>query len=84
MYARSSGDEILLGHLWPTDYLDDCCRLVLPYSAVHSIQQTELIPNDPPQMVAKSTTTSNHRSTPGVMKSYWELGVVESYRGLGW
>ena len=44
--------------------LDDCCRLVLPYSAVHSIQQTEQIPNDPPQMGAKSTTTSNHPSTP--------------------
>ena len=44
--------------------LDDCCRLVLPYNAVHSIQQTEQIPNDPPQMGAKSTTTSNHPSTP--------------------
>ena len=42
----------------------DCCRLVLPYNAVHSIQQTEQIPNDPPQMGAKSTTTSNHSSTP--------------------
>ena len=21
-YARSSGDETLLGHLWPTDYVD--------------------------------------------------------------
>ena len=27
--------------------LDDCCRLVLPYNAVHSIQQTEQSPNDP-------------------------------------
>ena len=44
--------------------MDDCCRLVLPYNAVHSIQQTEQIPNDPPQMGAKSTTTSNHPSTP--------------------
>ena len=44
--------------------LDDCCRLVLPYNAVHSFQQTEQIPNDPPQMGAKSTTTSNHPSTP--------------------
>ena len=40
-------------------------RLVLPYNAVHSIQQTEQIPNDPSQMGAKSTTTtSNHPSTP--------------------
>ena len=44
--------------------MDDCCRLVLPYNAVHSIQQTGQIPNDPPQMGAKSTTTSNHPSTP--------------------
>ena len=44
--------------------LDDCCRLVLPYNAVHSIQQTKQIPNDPPRMGAKSTTTSNHPSTP--------------------
>ena len=46
--------------------LDDCSRLVLPYNAVHSIQQTKQIPNDPPQMGAKSTTTSNHPSTPDV------------------
>ena len=44
--------------------LDNCCRLVLPYNAIHSIQQTEQIPNDPPQMGAKSTTTSNQPSTP--------------------
>ena len=44
--------------------LDDCCRLVLPYNAVHSIPQTEQIPNDPPRMGVKSTTTSNHPSTP--------------------
>ena len=44
--------------------LDDCCRLVLPYNAVHSIQQTEQIPNDPPRMGAKRTTTNNHPSTP--------------------
>ena len=37
---------------------------MLPYNAVHSIQQTEQIPNDPPQIGAKSTTTSNHPSTP--------------------
>ena len=43
--------------------MDDCCRLVLPYNAVHSIQQTKQIPNDPPRMGAKSTTTSNHPST---------------------
>ena len=42
---------------------NDCCRLVLPCNAVHSIQQTEQIPNDPPRMGAKSTTPSNHPST---------------------
>ena len=46
--------------LWPDTRslqlpLDDCCRLVLPYNAVHSIQQTKQIPDDPPQMRAKST-----------------------------
>ena len=55
--------------LWPDTRrlqlpLDDCCRLVLPYNAVHSIQQMKQIPNDPPRMGAKSTTTSNHPSTP--------------------
>ena len=55
--------------LWPDTrrlqlLLDDCCRLVLPYNDVHSIQQTKQIPNDPPRMGAKSTTTSNHPSTP--------------------
>ena len=44
--------------------LDDCCRLVLSYNAVHSIQQTKQISNDPPKMGAKNTTTSNHPSTP--------------------
>ena len=29
------------------------CRLVLPYNAVHSIQQTKQIPNDPPWMGRK-------------------------------
>ena len=58
--------------LWPDTRrlqlpLDDCCRLVLPYNAVHSIQQTKQIPNDPPRMGAKSTTTSNHPSTPVVV-----------------
>ena len=42
--------------------LDDCCRLVLLY-LTYSMQQTEQSPNDPPQMRAKSTTTSNHPST---------------------
>ena len=37
---------------------------MLLYNAVHSIQQTGQIPNDPPQIRAKSTTTSNHPSTP--------------------
>ena len=32
----------------------------------YSIQQTQQIPNDPPQMGAKSTTTSNHHITPHV------------------
>ena len=55
--------------LWPDTRrlqlpLDDCCRLALPYNAKHSIQQTEQIPNDPPRMGTKSTTTSNHPSTP--------------------
>ena len=55
--------------LWPDTRrvqlpLDNFCRLVLPYNSVHSIQQTEQIPNDPPRMGAKSTTTSNHSSTP--------------------
>ena len=40
--------------------LDDCCRLVLPYNAIHSIQQTEQIPKDHPQMGAKSTTKSKY------------------------
>ena len=43
--------------LWP-----DTRRLQLPLD--DSIQQTDQIPNDPPQMGAKSTTTSNHPSTP--------------------
>ena len=44
--------------------LDDCCRLMISFNAEHSIQQTDQIPNDPPRMGAKSTTTSNHPSTP--------------------
>ena len=39
-------------------------RPTAAYSAVHNIQQTEQIPNDPPRMEAKSTTTRNHPSTP--------------------
>ena len=35
-----------------------------PYNAIQSIQQTEQIPNDLPRMWTKSTTTSNHPSTP--------------------
>ena len=49
---------------------DDCCRLVLPFNAVHSIQQTKQIPNEPPRMGAKSTTTSNHPSTPSAGSRY--------------
>ena len=38
--------------LWPDTRrmqlpLDDCCRLVLPYNAEHSIQQMEQIPSSP-------------------------------------
>ena len=55
--------------LWPDTRrlqlpLDDCCRLMLRYNAVHSIKQTKQIPNDTPRMGAKSTTTSNHPSIP--------------------
>ena len=43
----------------PRVTMDDCCRLVLLYHAVqHATDRT--IPNDPPRMGAKSTTTSNH------------------------
>ena len=75
LMRRNQGTPLEIRHwksarrLWPDTRrlqlpLDDCCRLVLSYNAVHSIQQTEQIPNDPPQMGAKSTTTSNHPSTP--------------------
>ena len=55
--------------LWPDTRrlqlpLDDFCRLVPLYNAVHSIQQTKQIPNGHPRMGTKSTTTSNHPSTP--------------------
>ena len=49
--------------------LDDCYRQVLPYNAVHSIQQAEQIPNDPPRMGAKSTTTGNHPSSPAAPRT---------------
>ena len=42
--------------------LDDCCRLML-LNRPYSMQLTEQIPNDPPRMGARSTTTSNHSST---------------------
>ena len=69
--------------LWPDKRrlqlpLDDCCKLVLPYNAVHNIQQTERIPNDPPQMGAKGTTTSNHPSTPPL--DLFEPGSTRSLR----
>ena len=54
--------------------LDDCCRLVLPYNAVHSIQQTEQIPNAPPRMGARSITTSSYPSTP--VKAVKYMGVT--------
>ena len=59
--------------------LDDCCRVVLPYNAVHSIQQTEQIPNDPPRMGAKSTTTSNHPSTPAILKRNKREGKEDNF-----
>ena len=59
--------------------MDDCCRLVLPYNAVHSIQQTEQIPNDPPRMGAKSTTTSNHPSTPVILKRNKREGKEDNF-----
>ena len=37
----------------------------------YSIQQTEQIPNDPPRMGARSTTTSNHPSTPATLVYFW-------------
>ena len=53
--------------LWPDTRrlllsLDDCCRLVLPYNTVHSIQQTEQIPYDPPRMEAKSRVSCPNMS----------------------
>ena len=57
--------------LWPDTKrlqlpLDDCCRLVLPYHAVqHATDGT-----DPPRIRAKSTTTSNHHSTPDFQVEY--------------
>ena len=67
--------------LWPDTRrlqlpLDDCCRLLFPYNAVHSIQQTEQIPNDPPRMGAKSTTTSSHPCTPEFLKPFPELFMI--------
>ena len=40
----------------------------------YNMQQTEQIPNDPLQMGAKITTTSNHPSTPRVK---WGNGVKQ-------
>ena len=67
--------------LWPDTrrlqlLLDDCCRLVLLYKAVHSIQQTEQIPNDPLRMGAKNTTTSNYPSTPNTTRSKVWLKIL--------
>ena len=39
----------------------------------YSMQLTEQIPNDPPRMGAKSTTTSNHPSTPWLRGSCGEI-----------
>ena len=43
----------------------------------YSIQLTEQIPNDPPQMGAKRTTTSNHPSTPPWDKMTYLLWAVK-------
>ena len=61
--------------LWPDNRrlqlpLDDCCRLVLPYNAVHNIQQTKQIPNDPPRMGAKSTSIAIIPVPPLTMKPF--------------
>ena len=47
------------------------CRLGLPV-IYDSIQQTEQIPNDPPRMGAKSTTTSNYPSTPFPVSTFFD------------
>ena len=65
--------------------MDDCCRLVLPYNAVHStVHSSKQIPNDPPEMGANSTTTtttttttSNHPSTPLMLVKPLTMIIIE-------
>ena len=54
--------------LWPDTWrmefpLNDDYRLVRPYHALRDARDG-IDPSDPPRMGAKSTTTSNHSSTP--------------------
>ena len=80
MFKQTPKNIVYCYTAWQTMFealpLDDCCRLVLPYNAVNSIQQTGQIPNDPPQMGTKSTTTSNHPSTPALKEK------VHLHKGL--
>ena len=48
----------------------------------YSMQLTEQIPNDPPRMGAKSTTTSNHPGTPPGKKQVNLLGYNVSINGI--
>ena len=77
----SEGTRVLhwqsAGRLWPDTRrlqlpLDDCYRLVLLYNAVHSIQRTEQIPNDPPGWRRKVLLLA-------IIPVPCELGVMESY-----
>ena len=45
----------------------------------YSMQLTEQIPNDPRRMGAKSTTTSNHPSTPSSVVQYMYYVVQYKY-----
>ena len=53
----------------------DWCFRTMPYS----MQPTEQIPNDPPRMGAKSTTTSNHPSTPNALSTEIFLTVIAGW-----
>ena len=50
----------------------------------YSIQQMEQIPNDLPQMGAKSTTTSNHPSTPSNIVHSANVGSMLGLRRRRW
>ena len=64
MYATGNPPEnygqIQGGCSFPWMIAVDYCFPTMPYS----MQLTEQIPNDPPRMGGKITTTSNHPSTP--------------------